>query len=134
MGCNSHLAIDVRGEWRPDEWECFAEHVMESRWYMLYAHMAGVRNYSDLAVTPIAADRGYPADVSEGAQDFIHTSADHSITWLTPNEYATALKRAGGDAPTIAESKSWYALEKILFALEEVYGVGNVRLIVGFDN
>ena len=131
MGCNSHLSIDVRGNWHDGSWDCFAENVREERWYALYAAMAGVRNYTD--AVPVAQPRGLPEDVSDESRDFHHDHSDHNLTWLSPDEFSKAVALASKDTIQ-GPGKIWSAVERTLKTLSEIYGPDNVRLIVGFDN
>lgn len=123
MGCNSHITVEVKDTDYPSlGWQCWAEHVMESRCYDLYAAMAGVRGFGP-------EPKGMPLDRSLVSKCFHDEHSEHSITWLTPKEYAEAYNAAG-----MVVSKEWEAILKCLFVLEEVFGEGNVRMIIGFDN
>ena len=141
MGCNSHLTIEVRGliEHRPDNWEMWASDVEECRDYRLYAAMAGVRIGAS-NIVPVAEPRGLPADASEESENWHHDHSEHSETWLTVEEFHEAVRLAQ-QISDVKEStiiypiaKEWAAIGKVLDVLEEVWGVGNVRLVVGFDN
>lgn len=54
MGCNSHTYIEYRSKESKDYWFSLLQHQVDSRDYLLYAKMAGVRNYNE--ITPIALD------------------------------------------------------------------------------
>lgn len=133
MGCNSHVAIEVRGtlpHLPPMTWECFAKGLRACRWYPMYAAMADVRN--DGTVEPISPPRGMPDDASRDAIEFIEQASDHSYTWLTVAEYREALTRATRTNPDVPTE--WHVLETMLLALEGAYGVVDVRVVIGFAN
>lgn len=66
MGCNSHTYIEYRSKESKDYWFSLLQHQVDSRDYLLYAKMAGVRNYNE--ITPIAPLRGFPEDAGYTAK------------------------------------------------------------------
>lgn len=83
MGCDIHSRVEKQesGRWVAVDVEAF-----EDRDYGFFGWLAGVRNYS--GVTPIAADRGFPADASaEAAKHYDDWSGDaHSASWVSVAE------------------------------------------------
>lgn len=83
MGCDihSHAEKQEGGRWVSLDVEAF-----EDRDYGFFGWLADVRNYS--AMTPIAADRGFPADAgAEAAKHYDAWSRDaHSASWVTVAE------------------------------------------------
>ena len=66
MGCDIHSHAERQENGR---WDCLDVEAFEDRDYGFFGWLAGVRNYSRL--TPIAADRGAPADASrKTAKDY----------------------------------------------------------------
>lgn len=85
MGCDihSHAEKQESGRWVGVDVEAF-----ENCDYGFFGWLADVRNYSSL--TPIAADRGFPADASaEATKHYDHWSGDaHSASWVSVAELA----------------------------------------------
>lgn len=83
MGCDIHSHAEKQdgGRWVGLDVEAF-----EDRDYGLFGWLANVRNYSDM--TPIAADRGFPADASaEAAKHYDNWNGDaHSASWVSVAE------------------------------------------------
>ena len=89
MGCDIHLYVERRenGQWvSADKWTpnpYYENRFYTGRNYELFAMLADVRNSG--GITPIAAPRGLPADVSpevKGESDR-WASDGHSHSWLT---------------------------------------------------
>lgn len=138
MSTSSHLVIEVKGlSWNPNGWSIWAE-VAESRWYRMYAAMAGVRNAMD--GVPVAKGRGIPEDADGCTKIFFDRLGGHSETWLTPNEYVEALDLACADSrerdPAWAfdPHDEWYVLGRVLATLRDLFGNDGVRLVMAFDN
>ncbi len=128
MGCNSHLAIEYR-PFKGASWWTWGMDIAESRDYRMYAAMADVRNGYE--ITPIVEPRGFP-EGSDAGEELATNHADHSFTWLTPDEYFEAMKRARS---LVSEpSDEWQVLKEVLEILTKNYGKENVRLLVGFDS
>lgn len=68
MGCNSHTYIEYRRKDGKGNWWPLLQHRVDDRNYLLYAKMAGVRNYGD-KITPIAPRRGFPEDAGYAAKE-----------------------------------------------------------------
>lgn len=83
MECDIHSRAEKQesGRWVGVDVEAF-----EGRDYGFFGWLADVRNYSDL--TPLAADRGFPADASaEAAKHYDDWSGDaHSASWVSVAE------------------------------------------------
>lgn len=112
-----------------------------TRSYLTFSHLAGVRNYED--VIPIDKPRGLPDDMSELLQrvsrDYLSTDecdaiteeygeswlGDHSHSWLTLTEL---------DAHNWGEAKHTHFVEVFLPALRELGDPMNVRIVFGFDS
>lgn len=133
MGCNSHISIEVQGQWDHEIllWDTLALDIPESRDYALYEAMAGVRGEEENAVV---APRGIPVDASDAIVYWAKRweGDGHTHSWLYPNEFHDAVKRAGAADGKV--HKPWAAIDKILLALETVYGIEHVRIIFFFDN
>ena len=138
MGCNSHLALEVREKGYNDsiEWHSYAIDVPESRDYIMYTLMAGVRGDEDLAiVTP----RGIPKDADSWTENwFKRWEGDgHTPSYLSADEYRQVLKKyadfEGGKYNEVPHS-NWTALGNVLDALEKTYGKDNARVVFFFDN
>lgn len=116
MGCDIHMRVEVRrdGKWerveqvptRPCSWREEGDHAgcwncqgtgvvqrpYHDRNYTVFSVLAGVRN--DGYVTPIAAPRGLPDDVTraapkvneDGDDESQWEYGDHSFSWLTVAE------------------------------------------------
>jgi hypothetical protein len=80
MGCDIHSHSEKLDGGR---WLHLDDDVFSDRNYGLFGWLADVRNYS--ALTPIAADRGFPADASaEAAKHYDDWSGDaHSASWVS---------------------------------------------------
>lgn len=133
MGTHSHLSIECyvligRRQW---QWCPWALDVMGTQWDEMYAAMAGVRNGECEGIEPVSPPKGVPTN----ARAFHDGPGSHSHTWLTVQEYQEALRRARAYCPMDLprDIEDWVALNAVLFALEQVYGAGHVRLLVSFD-
>lgn len=82
MGCDIHLHIEVKVNGKWEHWS--APNVNRS--YRLFALMAGVRNYYEIA--PVAQPKGFPEDASALTKfDYENWGADaHSTSWLSGEE------------------------------------------------
>lgn len=82
MGCDIHLHIEVKID---GQWEHYGAPYV-SRWYALFAKMAGVRDYAN--ATPISAPKGMPEDVTKLTRiDCEYLGIDgHSHSWLGLDE------------------------------------------------
>ena len=87
MGCDIHIVAErfVDGKYEAVKDVAFAEGVAPFDWrsYGMFGFLADVRNYSD--VTPIAAQRGLPHELSIEAQHFVD-GGYHSHSWLSVEE------------------------------------------------
>lgn len=83
MGCDIHSCAEKQDDGR---WTGLDVEVFNDRDYRLFGWLAGVRNYSGM--TPIAADRGFPADASvEAAKCYDDWSGEaHSASWVSVAE------------------------------------------------
>lgn len=133
MGCNSHLSIEYRPGHAGDitRWDTYALDVPESRNYVLYEAMAGVRGEESNAVCPA---RGEPKDVSRAVKVWLDRwEADgHSTSYLYPSEFRQCTDRQSGSGYTLA--KEWQCLLVVLEGLGKIYGESNVRVVFFFDN
>ena len=132
MGCNSHLSIEY---YNGERWDAFALDVPESRNYMMYELMAGVRGEDKNA---FIKPRGIPKDADEVTKAwFKRWDCDgHTPSYLTASEFRqvvnayTAKARQEG----YGLAKAWEAVRNVLSALEETYGDDKVRVVFFFDN
>ena len=94
MGCDIHAHIEFKEpHWKADDtWSRFAA-LRIDRWYALFGAMAGAR-CADIEHIP---PRGLPDGLSWHTRDaFKEDELDaHSTSWLTRDELASAVDRAG---------------------------------------
>ena len=130
MGCDIHAVIYA--DWYEEKNAVMG--FWEPRDYALFAAMAGVRNYQEPPVEPVAEPRGLPPYVKVKSDGMISTFfgnddtwiGDHSYSWLTTDEFAEAIKRAGG---VDAEYEAALAAMRALDARGR-----NAQIVFGFDN
>jgi hypothetical protein len=79
MGCDIHVHIEVRID---GVWEHYA-HPSVSRNYVLFAKMAGVRNYQK-KIAPISKPKGVPSNMTKITRlDLEAWDTDaHSVSWF----------------------------------------------------
>jgi hypothetical protein len=134
MGCDIHMAIEVRadgGEWR------FVSLETVGRDYVLFRHLAGVRNYDECRVEPIAEPRGYPPDVDDVTRSTLEdlTSIQHSHSWLLLGEVRS---HDWSTEPVWANTRA--TVERLVARANDldIYSDGKadeaVRFVFGFDN
>lgn len=87
MGCDIHVHTEIKID---GKWEHLG-HPSISRWYTLFAKMAGVRNdlkESKNYIEPISPPRGLPLDCSFITKyDYHRCIKDwHSVSWLRAGE------------------------------------------------
>lgn len=90
MGCDIHVLVEAKTY---TGWHTF-HHPGISRWYSLFARMAGVRNNvpdSPYYIQPIAEARGLPDDISEIAYLYLTDNDYHSRSWLSAKEWESIL-------------------------------------------
>jgi len=66
LGCDIHLYIEHKDPRYPG-WECFGRRIFPDRDYNMFAAMAGVRNYDDVA--PVSMPKGIPEGISWQVND-----------------------------------------------------------------
>lgn len=100
MGCDIHVWTEakIRGKW------VALGHPRVNRNYELFALLAGVRNYENIA--PISEPRGLPEDASEAARfDYEYDGPDaHSASWIGADEIVRVVEYAKG--------KGWKSFDK----------------------
>lgn len=104
------------------------------------ACLFGVRNY--FGFRPLAEDRGFPDDASEGLRrEFADCGGPHDVhgtTWLTWSELETtdwqetdgSGMRTRGSAAGIGTH--WGPVWKVMHILSDIHGAENVRLVAWF--
>jgi hypothetical protein len=104
---------------------------LPSRDYDLFARLFGVRNRA--GISPIAANRGIPPDVSFTVQKALRQIADapyrdecYGYTWISWNKIV-ALHCAEG-----ARDEEWKLLFEMMALLARNYGNEYVRMVVWF--
>lgn len=155
MGCDIHSYAERKAG---DKYEFIADQKFADgystpfdwRAYGMFAFLAGVRNYSDL--TPIAEQRGWPADASAAAQEDFETWGPdaHSPSWLSVEELAAfdyeqpmedrrvmrggnggcTAKAGGGQMTTFRE----FLGEQFFEDLAKLKDAGADRVVFFFDN
>lgn len=133
MGCDIHMAIEVHDgeQWR------FVSLERVGRDYALFRHLAGVRNYDDDPVKPIAKPRGFPPDIDSVTSDRLEcmTSIQHSHSWLTLGEVRS---HDWSTEPEWTHTKA--TVERLIARADDldIYSYGKadeaVRFVFGFDN
>lgn len=135
MGCDIHLFVEVRidGLWCSRGGVC--EVVDPGRNYLLFAHLAGVRN-NGMGIMPLAHPRGLPDDLASEAEKYLDPSSGlHSYSWFTLVE----LMRHHWTGPTVHTSFGpgdlGFLFEPLLaLALREGVPPADIRIVFGFDN
>lgn len=115
------------------------------RLYVVFAALAGVRNYAASPrvdgqaqpLAPIAEPRGLPADMSAETRDLIEDDMDgHSDTWLTLDEVLAY----DWDQPITDDTEVWPLRNNARVFLERMEQLrqltagDEVRLVFNFDN
>ncbi|MFB8381168.1 hypothetical protein [Streptomyces rubiginosohelvolus] len=132
--------------WGPDDedsvWEVGIDLFLLNRGnaYDGLACLFGIRN--SLGFRPLAEDRGFPDDASEGLRaEFVGYGGRHDVhgtTWLTWAELdATdwAETNASGTrnrASAAGTGTDWSRVWSVMRILSEIHGAENVRLVVWF--
>lgn len=142
MGCDIHFHSEVK---RNGKWQHHSEANIR-RNYLLFAKMAGVRNYSD--TKPISPPKGVPEDVTELTKLSIDRFAvdGHSHSWLNANEISELHKfiqdesKFGEDGWRFEHDNFPYFMGEHLNGFIDYpndwiqYGVEDVRYVFFFDN
>lgn len=143
MGCDIYIIVQKRTD---NAWADMPEiSVFDWRSYGMFGFLANVRNYS--AVTPIAEQRGLPADFGS-AEDY--DVGDHSFSWLSVQELANfdydqsmedrrvMRENNGGCTASPGEGVSMSYREFLgpaFFSdLEKLKTSGAYRIVFGFDS
>lgn len=133
MGCNSHLTVEIQGQWlhAPNAWTTYALDIPESRDYRLYEAMAGVRGEDENA---LVAPRGIPADASDVVVYWAKRDDGdgHTHSWLYPKEFHNAVEKVVAQERSV--DRCWVALDELLIMLEKIYGENHARVVFYFDN
>lgn len=84
MGCDIHLHIEIKVDGIWEHWSAPSV----GRNYLLFAIMAGVRNYNE--ITPVAKPKGLPQDISKLTKmDYNQMAGDaHTASYLDHKEMA----------------------------------------------
>jgi hypothetical protein len=131
MGCDLHAMVYSDEGYGPEAVVSFNE----PRDYRLFWSMAGVR-YGE--GEPVAPPRGLPDYCKPNDECYVQGPSygdfwigDHSYSWLTPDEFAEALKRAEGPEP-YKRDPIYYAVLALMRSLAEQGQ--RTTLVFGFDN
>ena len=131
MGCDIHVyAEHKKSASAYAKWQ-FAGHMDVPSNYVLFALLAGVRNYHGFM--PIAPPRGLPTDVTEEAKAEADSwgSDGHSHSWLTVAEIDAAhmeAQRASG-CISLRQYRKWRESKDSIFEwAEEAVPVTGVKL------
>ena len=131
MGCDIHVyAENKKSTSAYAKWH-FAGYMGVPRNYVLFALLAGVRNYYEFV--PIAPPRGLPTDVTEETKAEADSwgSDGHSHSWLTLAEMDAAhleSRRASG-CITLTGYRAWRESEHSIFeCADEVEPDSGVRV------
>jgi hypothetical protein len=127
MGCDIHIIVEKFNK-EKNIWESLKDKEdtdlvanLDSRNYILFAKLAGVRNYNDYI--PLSEPRGVPKDASKEWKKLLKDWGQdiHSESYYLFSELVYAK----------GYSKHW---DKGLDALQEKYPTDTLRLMFGFDN
>jgi hypothetical protein len=128
MGCDIHVAIEMRYGHMPDRWFLHSTpHIWRD--YHLFAKLANVRNYEDYSITPIAEPRGFPPNISKDAREYLECHGDHSASWISEEEFKVFFPY-----PSTFESASDWTLSGWSAIKNNSYYGDKVRWVFNFDN
>ncbi|MFF4934246.1 hypothetical protein ACFY2H_35940 [Streptomyces griseofuscus] len=132
--------------WGPDDedsvWEAGIDLLLlnAGNAYDGLACLFGVRN--DFGFRPLAEDRGFPDDASEGLRrEFADCGGPHDVhgtTWLTWSELETTDWQETDESGTRTRGSAagidthWGPVWKVMRILSEIHGAENVRLVAWF--
>ena len=124
MGCDIHIMLQFNNPAiDADYWDTI--HIGSTgRDYSLFGYIAGVRSSND----PVVEPRGKPDDIPEWEWDRL--GADHTFTWLTPDEMQKAINLRMSDSGSV-DMKLRYMN---LLALRMVKDGYTARYVIGFDS
>jgi hypothetical protein len=127
MGTDIHAVFEAKIN---DRWQVIESEYEEDRDYVLFALLAGVRNY--YSIEPIAANRGIPDDLSFALYDDSRTEEEDCELWLGDHSfsYITADECAAYESENETLSSNYFFKE--MARLKEKYG--EVRMVFGFDS
>ena len=137
MGCDIHMCIEVRSF---EKWSAaiLSEATYDVRNYILFSWLAGVRNYHEKEIVPLAAPHGLPPDLSAAVRDEFEDLGNegHSHSWLTAEEVLSARPPevvGGGGVEGFLE---WLAaiVSDQRTMMGTIRGRQNIRLVFAFDN
>jgi hypothetical protein len=163
MGCDIHAYLEIRrfrhddkerlnGVWinadkwsrnefsalYPEEkerqWEIgYDDRIWTSRWYYLFAILAGVRN--QWGIKPIADKKGFPLDASDEVREEYEywDFSGHSHSWLTLKEIE---EWDGWDSATqdVRDNFTKTTIERMQEKLTTSVTSDDVRMVFWFDN
>jgi hypothetical protein len=101
--------------------------------YDMYGYLFGVRSYGDAyggKRSGVAPSRGLPPHCSEEVLQDVKRGDYHSKSWMSAEEFLRAMRKI----PQRKKPKGWACLEAMVRELRKSQGIGNVRLVVWFDN
>lgn len=140
MGCDIHMHVEhhtsagwVRLLPPPDSYQTDDKEWDWDRFYRSFAYLAGVRNYREPIVRPLAEPRGLPADVSAEVRAAREGWADdgHSASWCS-------LAELKAKPPHVYEDETYPGSCVVFAALIEKtypdYKPEDVRCVYWFDN
>lgn len=124
MGCDIHAVVDYETVPNGRKWNFAALDL--NRNYTLFSHLAGVRNYCEPIIVPIAEPRGCPDNACDYFKDLLDgwNGDAHSTSWVTLAELETIA--------TQMESEELLAVIGLMQPMEKA-GL-NPRLLFFFDN
>lgn len=140
MGTDINGWVEFRDPWMDENMGEIRWHpvvdvcLLLSRDYKAFASLFGVRNYHDLS--PIAARRGLPDDVSDAVREDAAWEGNHSHTWITWREIAALgpQEREALSEPDFPPGVGFPLVFEMMESLAKRYGDDCVRLVVWFDN
>ena len=129
MGCDIHAVIEYR-EINTDYWQAGAV-LHLGRSYEIFCRVADCGRGGH---PPLVANRGLPTGLA--IFNDVREDADHSYTWLTADEFSSAVQQAKEDMGVDAHDWRYlpdYGAAVAMLRFLQTH-TAEVRIVIGFDN
>ena len=124
MGCDIHATIEASDIYHDGRPYYMTQATVElDRYYAMFERFAGVRGDKSVA---IVQPRGIPADASWKSREYASDIDLHSHSWLTYEEFKTAVESVNKHERTYAAALAYM---KVLVDAGMI-----VRIVFAFDN
>lgn len=133
MGCDIHFFVELRTGAAPHGWEAEGAEgaFYEGRSYLLFAHLADVRN-GDPNLRPIVEPRGLPKDISSFVKDYMGGEDEGD---LHSHSYLTLTELLAYDWP---DDLQWFndttVHRLVMLSAQPYLTTDDVRIVFAFDN